>query len=207
MRKLGIKALLAGLLFSVAVSTQAQEQTTPLEQVMEGLSVRNIGPAGMSGRVTCITVHPQIPTTIYAGSASGGLWVSANNGQSWSPLFQNEKVASIGAIAVDPTHPDIIYVGTGEGNPRNSQTSGYGLYKSYDGGQSWECLGLEDTRTIHRILINPSNTEEVYVGATGSAWGDSPRGSVQEYGWGKKLDPESVCGWKNGRGRSRDGSE
>jgi hypothetical protein len=105
MRKLGIKALLAGLLFSVALSTQAQEQTTPLEQVMEGLSVRNIGPAGMSGRVTCITAHPKIPTTIYAGSASGGLWVSENNGQSWSPLFQNEKVASIGAIAIDPTHP------------------------------------------------------------------------------------------------------
>ena len=77
-----MKALLIGLLLSVTISAQAQEQATPLEQVMDGLSVRNIGPGGMSGRVTCITVHPQIPTTIYAGSASGGLWVSANNGQS-----------------------------------------------------------------------------------------------------------------------------
>ena len=136
MKNTRIKLLITAVLMSCVVGVQAQEHASPLEQVMDGLSVRNIGPAGMSGRVTCITVHPQIPTTIYAGSASGGLWVSANNGQSWSPLFQNEKVASVGAIAIDPTHPDIIYVGTGEGNPRNSQTSGYGLYKSYDGGQS-----------------------------------------------------------------------
>jgi hypothetical protein len=177
--------LVIAAVFSLHLNANAQESSNPLTQIMDGLSVRNIGPAGMSGRVTCITVHPQIPTTIYAGSASGGLWVSANNGQSWSPLFQNEKVASIGAIAIDPTHPDIIYVGTGEGNPRNSQTSGYGLYKSYDGGQSWECLGLEETRTIHRILINPSNTDEIYVGATGSAWGDSPRGVYKSTDGGK----------------------
>ena len=110
MKNKGIKLLITAVLMSCVVGVQAQEQASPLEQVMDGLSVRNIGPAGMSGRVTCITVHPQIPTTIYAGSASGGLWVSANNGQSWSPLFQNEKVASIGAIAIDPTHPDIIYI-------------------------------------------------------------------------------------------------
>ena len=139
----------------------------------------------MSGRVTCIAAHPHIATTLYAGSASGGLWMSENNGQNWSPLFQNEKVASIGAIAIDPNYPDIIYVGTGEGNPRNSQTSGYGLYKSYDGGQNWECIGLEQTRTIHRILINPENTDEIYVGATGSAWGDSPRGVFKTTDGGK----------------------
>src|SRR6056300_2035970 len=142
--------LLAVALIALHLNTNAQDKPSPLTQIMEGLSVRNIGPAGMSGRVTCITAHPNIPTTIYAGAASGGLWMSSNNGQSWTPLFQNEKVAPIGAIAIDPKHPDIIYVGTGEGNPRNSQTSGYGLYKSYDGGESWECLGLEETRTIHR---------------------------------------------------------
>ncbi|MCH9810831.1 MAG: hypothetical protein K0U22_06430, partial [Bacteroidetes bacterium] len=185
MRNSRIKVLITAVFLSCVFGIQAQEQTTPLEQVMEGLSVRNIGPAGMSGRVTCIAAHPHIATTLYAGSASGGLWVSANNGQNWSPLFQNEKVASIGAVAIDPKHPDIIYVGTGEGNPRNSQTSGYGLYKSYDGGQSWECIGLEQTRTIHRILINPENTDEIYVGATGSAWGDSPRGVFKTMDGGK----------------------
>ena len=117
-----IKVLITSVLLGCVFGIQAQEKVTPLEQVMEGLSARNIGPAGMSGRVTCIAAHPQTATTLYAGSASGGLWVSTNNGQNWSPLFQNEKVASIGAVAIDPKHPDIIYVGTGEGNPRNSQT-------------------------------------------------------------------------------------
>ena len=185
MRNSRIKVLITAVFLSCVFGIQAQEQTTPLEQVMEGLTVRNIGPAGMSGRVTCIAAHPHIATTLYAGSASGGLWMSENNGQNWSPLFQNEKVASIGAIAIDPNYPDIIYVGTGEGNPRNSQTSGYGLYKSYDGGQNWECIGLEQTRTIHRILINPENTDEIYVGATGSAWGDSPRGVFKTTDGGK----------------------
>ena len=192
--------LLAALVTFTANEGQAQDSKAPLEKIMSGLSVRNIGPAGMSGRVTCITVHPQVSTTFFAGSASGGLWKSVNNGQSWSPLFQNEKVASIGAIAIDPQHPDIIYVGTGEGNPRNSQTSGYGLYKSYDGGETWECLGLEDTRTIHRILINPSNTDEVYVGATGSAWGDSPRGVYKSVDGGKTWSQSLFVDERTGAG-------
>ena len=192
--------LLAALVTFTANEGQAQDSKAPLEKIMSGLSVRNIGPAGMSGRVTCISVHPQVSTTIFAGSASGGLWKSVNNGQSWSPLFQNEKVASIGAIAIDPQHPDIIYVGTGEGNPRNSQTSGYGLYKSYDGGETWECLGLEDTRTIHRILINPSNTDEVYVGATGSAWGDSPRGVYKSVDGGKTWSQSLFVDERTGAG-------
>lgn len=156
-----------------------------LEGLLEEMSVRNIGPAGMSGRVTCITADPSDAGTLYAGSASGGLWRSENHGQTWEPLFQNEKVASIGAVAVDPVHPDIIYVGTGEGNPRNSQTSGYGLYKSYDGGETWTCIGLEETRTIHRIVINPENTDEVFVGATGVAWGEGPRGVYHTKDGGK----------------------
>ena len=159
---------------------------------------RNIGPAGMSGRVTCIAVHPDQPSTIYAGAASGGLWVSENNGQTWAPIFENEAVASVGAIAIDPKHPDIIYVGTGEGNPRNSQTSGYGIYKSYDGGTNWELLGLEETRTIHRIIINPENTDEIFVGATGVAWGEGQRGVFKSMDggmtWNKSLFIDSKTG-------------
>ena len=195
-----IKTLLVAVALSFTFGVIAQEKSTPLEQVMEGLTVRNIGPAGMSGRVTCIAAHPLKATTLYAGSASGGLWVSENNGQNWSPLFQNEKVASIGAIAIDPNYPDIIYVGTGEGNPRNSQTSGYGLYKSYDGGQNWECIGLEQTRTIHRILINPENTDEIYVGATGSAWGDSPRGVFKTTDGGKNWTNSLYINDRTGAG-------
>ena len=192
--------LFAAIFVALSAPVVAQESTSPLEQVMDGLNARNIGPAGMSGRVTCVTVHPHKATTIFAGSASGGVWKSTNNGQSWTPLFQNERVASVGAIAIDPKHPDIIYVGTGEGNPRNSQTSGYGLYKSYDGGATWECLGLEDTRTIHRILINPEQTDEVYVGATGSAWGDSPRGVFKTTDGGKTWENSLYINKRAGAG-------
>ncbi|MDA8820065.1 hypothetical protein N9N66_05665 [Schleiferiaceae bacterium] len=187
------------ILVTFATASFAQEQgKSTLEQVMENMQPRNIGPAGMSGRITCIAVHPDRPSTIYAGAASGGLWLSENNGQTWSPIFENEAVASVGAIAIDPKHPDIIYVGTGEGNPRNSQTSGYGIYKSYDGGTNWELLGLEETRTIHRIIINPENTDEIFVGATGVAWGEGPRGVFKSMDggmtWNKSLFIDSKTG-------------
>ena len=100
-----IKTLLVAVAVCLTFGVIAQEKSTPLEQVMEGLTVRNIGPAGMSGRVTCIAAHPLKATTLYAGSASGGLWVSENNGQNWSPLFQNEKwTARPGAGAVLRRH-------------------------------------------------------------------------------------------------------
>ncbi|MDB3991619.1 hypothetical protein N9443_00790 [Schleiferiaceae bacterium] len=189
------------ILVTFATASFAQEQgKSTLEQVMENMQPRNIGPAGMSGRITCIAVHPDRPSTIYAGAASGGLWLSENNGQTWSPIFENEAVASVGAIAIDPKHPDIIYVGTGEGNPRNSQTSGYGLYKSYDGGTNWELLGLEETRTIHRIIINPENTDEIFVGATGVAWGEGPRGVFKSVDGGMTWNKSLFIDAKTGAG-------
>jgi photosystem II stability/assembly factor-like uncharacterized protein len=189
------------ILVTFATASFAQEQgKSTLEQVMENMQPRNIGPAGMSGRITCIAVHPDRPSTIYAGAASGGLWLSENNGQTWSPIFENEAVASVGAIAIDPKHPDIIYVGTGEGNPRNSQTSGYGLYKSYDGGTNWELLGLEETRTIHRIIINPENTDEIFVGATGVSWGEGPRGVFKSVDGGMTWNKSLFIDAKTGAG-------
>ncbi|NVK05316.1 MAG: hypothetical protein HWD92_10855 [Flavobacteriia bacterium] len=139
---------------------------------LENLRFRNVGPAGMSGRVTTIDFdhHTQ---TLYIGSASGGLWKSQNEGQSWTPIFEHEATSSIGAVAVDPTNPDVIWVGTGEGNPRNSQNSGHGMYKSMDGGETWIHLGLEDTKNIHRVIVDPRNPNTVYVAAIGVAWGDS----------------------------------
>ena len=128
----------------------------------------------MSGRVTAIAVPAGDPETIYVGTASGGLWKSDGGGVTWKPIFDTLKVASIGALAIDPENAAVIWVGTGEGNPRNSQTSGNGIYRSLDGGRSWQHLGLEKTRNIYRVIVHPRNPDVVYVAAIGSAWADTP---------------------------------
>lgn len=158
---------IASLLFSAVLFGQ---NITPED--IEELHFRNIGPAGMSGRVTTIDFDAHTHT-YYIGSASGGLWKSQNEGQTWTPIFEHEETSSIGAVAVDPTNPDVIWVGTGEGNPRNSQSSGHGMYKSIDGGETWMHLGLEDTKNIHRVIVDPTNPNTVYVAAIGVAWGDT----------------------------------
>lgn len=130
-----------------------------------------IGPAGMSGRVTCIDVVNNRPNEIYIGTASGGVWKSTNAGLSWLPLFDKQPIQSIGSIAIQQSNPDVIWAGTGEGNPRNSHSSGAGIYKSIDGGRTWELKGLENTKTIHRVIIDRDNPDIIYVGALGSPWG------------------------------------
>ena len=144
----------------------------------KGMKARSIGPGGMSGRVTAIDVVLSDTDVIYVGTASGGLWKSESGGIKWEPIFDDQKAASIGDVTVDPTNPDVIWVGTGEGNPRNSQSAGFGVYKSIDGGKSWDFKGLGETRNIHRVLINPHNPDEVYVGAQGPAWGETEHRGV-----------------------------
>lgn len=148
------------------------------ENYWKNFKPRSIGPAGMSGRVTAIDVVEAKPEVIYAGTASGGLWRSTDGGIDWKPLFDDEKVISIGAVAVQQTNPDVIWAGTGEGNPRNSHTSGFGIYKSIDGGKTWQCMGLEQTRTIHRIIIHRDNPNVVFVAALGAAWGPNQERGV-----------------------------
>lgn len=150
-----------------AILLQGQQVNMDL---FHGIKPRNIGPAGMSGRVTAIAVDNRNTEVFYIGTASGGLWKTSSGGVQFEPIFDDESVASIGALAIDPQRPDIIWAGTGEGNPRNSLTGGYGLYKSLDAGKTWQLSGLEETRHIHRILVNPNNSDIVYVGAIGSPW-------------------------------------
>jgi photosystem II stability/assembly factor-like uncharacterized protein len=145
---------------------------------LKGIKTRSLGPAGMSGRVTSIDVDLSDPDIIYVGTASGGLWRSPNGGINWEPLFDDQPLQSIGAVAVSQKNPDIIWAGTGEGNPRNSHNSGEGIYKSIDGGETWTCMGLKETRTIHRIIIHPDNPDMVHVAALGSAWGNNPERGV-----------------------------
>lgn len=142
-------------------------------ELLKGIKARSIGPAGMSGRVTTIDVDLSHPNTIYAGTASGGVWKSESGGIRWTPIFDKEKVQSIGALAINQKNPAEIWVGTGEGNPRNSHNSGIGIYKSIDGGKSWTHMGLENSRLIHRIIIHRDNPDIVYVAALGSAWGNN----------------------------------
>jgi photosystem II stability/assembly factor-like uncharacterized protein len=158
----------------VASSTAQQLNTDRFH----GMKARSIGPAGMSGRVTAIQAVTKNPQVIYVGAASGGLWKSKSGGVAWEPVFDSVEVASIGAIAIDQRNPDVVWVGTGEGNPRNSQTSGNGVYKSLDGGKHWIHLGLDKTRNIHRLILDPYNSDVAYIAAQGSAWADNPERGV-----------------------------
>jgi photosystem II stability/assembly factor-like uncharacterized protein len=177
------------LLVSLLISLGSIAQDSIPKNLLNDISFRSIGPAGMSGRVTAIKVDPRNPERIYAGSASGGLWLSENGGTSWRCIFNNEAVSSVGALALDPQNPDIIWVGTGEGNPRNSNTGGAGIYQSIDGGKTWKLMGLAETRHIHRILINPNDPSTIYVAAIGNPWADSPhRGVYKSTDGGKSWD-------------------
>ncbi len=135
-------------------------------------AARNIGPGGMSGRITTIDVVNSSPDEIYVGTASGGVWKSTSGGIDWTPIFNDQSTASIGALAIQQSNPDVIWVGTGEGNPRNSLNGGYGIFKSLDGGKTWIASGLAETRHIHRIIIDPTQPNTVYVAAIGSPWGE-----------------------------------
>ncbi len=168
---------------------------TEIDLTLHHVPKRNIGPAATSGRITAIAVpHKNLynkpdRNTIYIGAASGGIWKSENGGLSWTPIFDKMDVHSIGALAINPQNPDEVWAGTGEGNPRNSHNSGKGIYRSLDAGKTWTCMGLEKTRNIHRILINPNNSQQIFVGAFGSIWGPHPeRGVFRSNDGGKNWE-------------------
>jgi photosystem II stability/assembly factor-like uncharacterized protein len=164
--------LLSGyLLFYSFINAQ---NTYDLRQI----PIRSIGPAAMSGRITAITVDPTDPNVIYAGAASGGVWRSRSGGTNWEPIFDAAPTQSIGSIAINPNNPDDIWVGTGEGNPRNSQNFGAGVFRSLDGGSTWKSLGLERTRTIHRVIVHRDNPDVAWVAAQGSTYGPNEERGV-----------------------------
>jgi photosystem II stability/assembly factor-like uncharacterized protein len=164
------------MLFTV-VAFSIQAQKLDMEK-LKGMKPRSIGPAGMSGRITAIDAVVSNPDIIYAGAASGGVWKTTSAGISWEPIFDKEATLAIGSIAIQQDNPSVVWVGTGEGNPRNSLNGGYGIYKSLDAGKTWKLMGLEKTRHIHRIVIDPKNPNTIYVGAIGSPWGEHPERGV-----------------------------
>jgi hypothetical protein len=147
------------LVLGISVSAQKLDM-----EKLKGMKPRSIGPAGMSGRITSIDAVVSNPDIIYAGAASGGVWKTTSAGINWEPIFDKEATLAIGAIAIQQDNPAVLWVGTGEGNPRNSLNGGYGIYKSLDAGKTWKLMGLEKTRHIHRIVIDPKNPNTVYVG-------------------------------------------
>ena len=191
-----MKHLLLGV--AILFSLGGWSQTLDLEQ-FENMQPRNIGPGGMSGRVTAIDVVHDNPQVMYAGTASGGLWMSDSGGIDWEPVFDDQPTASIGAVAIQQSNPSVIWVGTGEGNPRNSLNGGFGVYRSLDGGKTWQSMGLEETRHIHRIIIHPNDPNTVYVGAIGSPWGEHPQRGVYKTtdggkSWKKILSANNKTG-------------
>jgi photosystem II stability/assembly factor-like uncharacterized protein len=152
----------------------------------KAMKFRNIGPAGMSGRITAIDVDLSNPDRIFVGAASGGVWLSENGGTSWTPIFDEQSTLAIGSIEINQKNPSEIWVGTGEGNPRNSLNTGNGIYKSLDGGKTWTRMGLENTKTIHRIIVHRDNPDIVYAASLGSPWGpNTDRGVFKTVDGGK----------------------
>lgn len=198
-----LPAIAANLAWGLACSLSAQEPqteapqrperpaapdsrpapTTPPEAVFQAAMVqhlawRNLGPVNPMGRMTDLAIHPARPRTWFVGSAGGGLWRTDNAGTTWRNVSTGFGTASIGAIAIAPSNPDIVYVGTGEENARNSVQWGDGVYKSTDGGESWEHLGLRETFQIGHVEVHPTDPDTVYVAALGRLWGHNEERGV-----------------------------
>src|SRR5262245_62097457 len=185
-------ASLLGIALLSPVTSLAQRATTaapaepPPIAALKNLSWRSIGPANMGGRVTAIHGVPGDPKTFYVGGADGGIWKTTNGGVTFTGIFENQPTYSIGAIALAPSDANVIWVGTGEGDPRNSASFGDGVYRSTDGGESWKHLGLADSEKIKRIVVDPRDPDIAYVCALGHEWGgNEERGVVRTVDAGK----------------------
>src|SRR5215471_12887475 len=143
---------------------------------ISGLGARNIGSAAMSGRISCIAGarEPSGKITLFIGSASGGVWKSDDSGTRYRPIFDEQPVQSIGAIALDPKNSKNVWVGTGESWTRNSVSIGDGIYKSTDGGETWSRAGLEKSERIAHIAVDPRNGDTVFAAVPCALWSDSP---------------------------------
>lgn len=161
-----------------AAPSPSASPTLPPTPPYNRLAFREVGPAVAGGRVTSVTGVANDPKLYYLGSAGGGVWKTVNGGATWTPLFDKQNVSAIGAVAIDPRNHNVVWVGTGETNPRNDVSWGDGLYKSIDAGKTWKNVGLTGTRAIASIVIDPRNPDTVLVGALGDVFADSPERGV-----------------------------
>lgn len=142
----------------------------PLSIAASGLNLRGIGPALMGGRIADIAVNPKDPSTWYVAAGSGGVWKTTNRGTTWDPVFEDQPSYSIGAVAVDPNNPNVVWVGTGENVSGRHVGWGDGVYRSADGGGSWQAMGLSASEHIGKILVDPRDSDLVFVAAEGPLW-------------------------------------
>jgi len=169
------------------------------ETTFGDIAGRQIGPARMSGRISCIDAENKNPNIVWVGAAGGGVWKSINKGTTFKSVF-DDYPQSVGTIAIDQNHPDTVWVGTGEVWTRNSVSVGTGIYKTTDGGEKWELMGLPGSERIGRILIDPANPDIVYAAVTGALWGDSEERGVYKTtdggkSWNRLLyvNPSTGC--------------
>src|SRR5208283_505323 len=186
-------AALATLCASVTLAAQGAPQIS--SATVSGLPARNIGAATMSGRIAAVAgVNQDGRITLFVGSASGGVWKSVNGGTTFKPVFDRQNVQSIGAVAIDPSNPKNVWVGTGESWMRNSVSIGDGIYKSTDGGEDWTNVGLPGSEHISRILIDPKDGNRALACATGHTWNDSDTGGVFKTSDGGKTWTKVLAG-------------
>src|SRR3954451_138670 len=164
--------------WQLPATAQRSAAAPPEMDALKRLTFRNIGPANQAGRVSVIVGVPGDPRTFYVAGANGGIFKTTNGGTTWKPIFDDQSVLSIGEVALAPSNPDIIYVGTGEENPRNNASFGDGVYRSNDGGDTWTHVGLEDSDRIARIRIDSRNPDVAYACSMGREWGPSQERGV-----------------------------
>ena len=176
-RSLFVAVCLLTLVSNLTAQNGGQPKS-PLETALSRLEWRSIGPANMGGRIADVEGVPGDPNVVYVASASGGLWKTTNGGVKWTPIFEREGTISIGDIALAPSNPEVVWVGTGESAVRNSVSFGDGVYKSTDGGKTWQHMGLKDSERISAIAIHPQNPDVVYIAALGHAFGPNEERGV-----------------------------
>ncbi len=185
-------SLLALSAFATITAFERTFAQPALEVALSHLEYRELGPALMGGRISDLAVVESKPQVFFIGTGTGGVWKTTNHGTSWTPLFDDQPTSSIGDVTLDQSNPNLVWVGTGE--PQNRQSSGWGngVYKSIDGGHTWQHMGLDETRHVGRILIHPGNPDVVYVAAVGDLWGPNQERGVFRTrdggnGWEKVL--------------------